>query len=286
MHLLHRGQAPQKPLLLRPLFGGVQRIGMRSESTTTLRDAGRNKPGPVMPGVQMVMAVEVLRVLPDGSARYRFTLEEVDLLVAARTPVRTVESARAQLSPLPGLKGEGQVAPNGRSSGFEWKLPAELSAPVRGQMQQLAGLLKDLGTFLPAEPVGLGARWEQNGAGSGALTGATTRVELRTLEGQSVGLRLQMETPRTPQPVPASLRPPPGTPGETTMHTEARGHGGCMLSLDRLWPVRLELDVESHAAVRAGTKDAPKRFDGFTTTRLQVRELSFTPPRLRAARTV
>lgn len=286
MHVLQRGQAPQKPLLLRPLFGGVQRIGMRSETTTTLRDAGRSKPGPAMPGVQMVMAVEVLRVLPDGSARYRFTLEEVDLLVAARTPVRTVEAARAQLSPLPGLKGEGQVAPNGRSSGFEWKLPADLPAPVRGQMQQMAGMLKDLGTFLPAEPVGVGARWEEKGAGSGALTGANTRVELRSLDGQSVGLRLQMETPSTPQPVPASLRPPPGEKGETTMHTEAKGHGGCLLSLDRLWPVRLEMDVESHVAVRAGTPDAPKRFDGFTTSRLQVRELSFTPPRLRANRTV
>ncbi|RKG87663.1 hypothetical protein D7W82_12930 [Corallococcus sp. CA049B] len=286
MHVLHRGQAPLKPLLLRPLFGGVQRIGMRSETATTLRDAGRTRPGPAMPGVQLVMAVEVLRVLPDGSARYRFTLEEVDLLVAARTPVRTVEAARAQLSPLPGLKGEGQVAPNGRSSGFEWKLPADLSAPVRGQMQQMAGLLKDLGTFLPGEPVGVGARWEEKGAGSGALTGANTRVELRTWDGQSVGLRLQMETPRTPQPVPASLRPPPDVKGEASMYTEAKGHGGCLLSLDRLWPVRMELDVESHVAVRAGTPEAPKRFDGFTTSRLQLRELSFTPPRLRATRTV
>ncbi|RKG57439.1 hypothetical protein D7W79_42640 [Corallococcus exercitus] len=95
-----------------------------------------------------------------------------------------------------------------------------------------------------------------------------------------------METPRTPQPVPAALRPPPGEKGEASMHTEAKGHGGCLLSLDRLWPVRLELDVESHVAVRAGTQDAPRRFDGFTTSRLQVRELSFTPPRLRAARTV
>ncbi|WP_375757224.1 hypothetical protein [Corallococcus exercitus] len=286
MHVLQRGQAPRQPLLLRPLFGGVQRIGLRSQNATTLRDAGRSRPGVPMPGVQMVMAVEVLRVLPDGTARYRFTLEQVDLLVAARTPVRTVEAARAQLSPLPGLKGEGQVDPHGRSSGFEWKLPADLAAPVRGQMQQLAGLLKDLGTFLPTEPVGVGARWEQQGAGSGALTGSTTRVELRSLEGLAVGLRLQMETPRTPQPVPASLRPPPGEKGEASMHTEAKGHGGCLLSLDRLWPLRLELDVESHVAVRAGTQDAPKRFDGFTTSRLQVRELSFTPPRLRAARTV
>ncbi|NBD08203.1 MULTISPECIES: hypothetical protein [Corallococcus] len=269
--------------MLRPLFGGVQRIGMRSESTTTLRDAGRTRPGPSLPGVQMVMVAEVLRVLPDGTARYRFTLEEVDLLVAARTPVRAVEAARAQLAPLPGLKGEGQVGPHGRSTGFEWKLPPDLSAPVRGQMQQMADLLKDLGTFLPTEPVGLGARWEQQGVGSGALTGATTRVELRSLERQSVGLRLQWETPRTPQPVPASLRTPNG--GET-MHTEAKGHGGCLLALDRLWPVQLELDVESHVALRAGAQEAPRRFDGFTTSRLRVRELSFTPPRLRATRTV
>jgi hypothetical protein len=278
MRVLQRGQAPQKSFQLQPLVGSVQRVGIRSESSTSIRDAGKTTPAPPTPGVQLILAAEVTRV-SNGEVTYRFTLEQVDLLVQGGTPARAVEALRAELAPLPGLTGEGRVGATGQSAAFALKLPQELSAELRGQMEEMASMLKGLGTFLPSEPVGVGARWEQGGLG-GKLSGATTRVELKSVEAGVLGLRIEVETPRAPQPVPPELRT---KDGNETLHTESRGQGACLISLDRLWPTRFELEVETHAEARAGEAPSPRRLEAHTTLKTHLKELAFTPPRVRAS---
>jgi hypothetical protein len=277
MRVLQRGQAPQRKFQLQPLVGSVQRVGIRSESSTSIRDAGKTTQAPPMPGVQLILSAEVTRV-SQGEVTYRFTLEQVDLLVQGGTPAKAVEALRAELAPLPGLTGEGHVGATGQSGAFSLKLPGELSPELRGQMEEMAAMLKGLGTFLPSEPVGAGARWEQGGLG-GKLAGGSTRVELKSVEADVLGLRIELDTPRTPQPVPPGLRTQYG--GET-LHTESRGQGACLISLDRLWPTRFELDVETHAEARAGDDKAPRRMEANTTLRTRLKELAFTPPRVRA----
>lgn len=275
MKLLERGQAPQKLLRLRPLAGSVQRIGVRSESTATLRNAGSNQPLPATPGVQMVLAAEVHRASPEGEILFRFTLEQVDLLVQAGMPVRAVEALREELAPLPGLSGEGRVSANGRSNGFALTLPPGMPEPLRAQLQQMSATLSGLGTLLPSEPVGQGARWEEDGFGSGPLSGARTSFALKRLDDSGLGLRIELDGPAKPQPVPPELR---AQEGATSLHTEVRGQGGCLLSLDRLWPTRFELDVDSHAALRVEGEASARRLDGFTHLRMRLKELSFSSP--------
>ncbi len=66
-----------------------------------------------------------------------------------------------------------------------------------------------------------------------------------------------------------------------------RGEGGAQFALDRLWPIRLELEVESETRVLGVDGRAARGTDGFSVARLQVRELSFTRPTpLRAARPI
>lgn len=279
MKVLERGQAPQKQLRLHPSAGSVQRLSVVSESSTTLRDAGSRKPMPPSPGLRMVLSAEVLRVSPDGDVDYRFVLEGMDLLVADGTPAAPVEALRKELEPLPGLTGEGRVSATGRSNAFTLKLPPGLSAPLRAQTQQMQSMLSGMGTFLPSEPVGLGASWEQGGLGDGPLSGTCTTLTLKSLDAEGVGLRIALSEPPRPQPVPSALRAQGGdTP---TLHTQVKGKGGCLLSLDRLWPTRFELEVDSHAALRAGSTESPRRLDGFTNTRLRMKELSFTRPVVR-----
>src|SRR5687767_13595615 len=98
MRVLQRGQAPQKKFQLQPLVGSVQRVGLRSESSTSIRDAGKTTPAPPTPGVQLILSAEVTRV-SNGEVTYRFTLEQVDLLVQGGTPAKAVEALRAELAP-------------------------------------------------------------------------------------------------------------------------------------------------------------------------------------------
>ncbi|NNB88731.1 hypothetical protein HJC10_18970 [Corallococcus exiguus] len=282
MKVLERGSAPHAPLRLSPLVGSVQRIRVRSESQGAIKDAGQKTPLPPVPGVQMVLAAEVLSVSASGEVRFQFTLESAALLIQPGTPPQAVEKLHAQLEPLPGLTGEGRVGSDGRSQGFTLKLPKDMAAPVRDQLQQVTATLAGLGRLLPLEALGLGARWSPPLPGKGPLSGARTTLELKKREATGFGLRLELDSTSKPQPAPENLRTKKG--GES-LTTYVRGQGGCTFSLDRLWPTRFELDVETRLALRAEDKDSPRRMDSFATLQMRLRELSFSPPRTQAAAT-
>ncbi|NOK00692.1 MULTISPECIES: hypothetical protein [Myxococcus] len=259
MKVLHQGQAPQTLLQLRPLAGSIQRIGVRAESHVSVRHSGRTRELPSPPGIQMALSVEVTRISrDDGDVHYRFVLEQMDLRVKAGTPVKDAEALRAELAPLPGLRGEGRVSPHGRSNHFQVALPKDLSSHLDGPLQQLLKTLGGMGTFLPSSAVGLGARWEHQT--QGPLS--TTTVEFKTLEKKEVGLRMELFSP----------------PSSTEPRTQSRGQGGCVMSLDRLWPIRYELEVDTHAHVQSQDDGPPRRLETTTHLRMRIRELSFTSP--------
>ncbi|WP_147444128.1 hypothetical protein [Corallococcus sp. CA031C] len=280
MKVLDRGSAPHAPLRLSPLVGSVQRIRVRTESHGAIKDAGQKSPLPPVPGVQMVLAAEVLGVSTSGEVRFHFALESAALLIQPGTPPQAVEKLHAQLEPLPGLKGEGRVSADGRAQGFTLKLPADMAPPLREQLQQVTSTLGGLGRILPTEAVGLGARWSPPLPGKGPLAGARTTLELKTREATGFGLRLELESTSKPQPAPENLRT---TRGGESLRTYVQGQGGCTFSLDRLWPTRFELEVETRLALRAEDKDSPRRMDSFATLQMRLRELSFSPPQARVA---
>ncbi|WP_342375305.1 hypothetical protein NVS55_28925 [Myxococcus stipitatus] len=261
MKVLHPGQTPQTLLQLRPLAGSIQRIAVRSETNISVRHSGRTRELPSPPGIQMNLTVEVSRIAPDGEIHYRFALDQMDLLVKAGTPQKEAEALRAELAPLPGLRGEGRVSPDGRSSHFHAALPSDLAPHLREPLQQLLKTLGGMGTFLPSSPVGLGARWEHQTP----TPPSTTTVELKRLEKQEVGLKLELYAP----------------PSSTEPRTQSRGAGGCVMSLDRLWPLQYELEVETHTQVQSQDDGPPRRLETTTHLRMRMRERSFTSPLLR-----
>lgn len=259
MKILHHGEGPRTQLRFRPLAGSVQRIAARSELGTTLRDGGPRKQLPPPPGIQLILRTEILRVDPDGVAHHRFVIEQVDLLVRDGTPVATVEALRAELEPLPGLAGEGRVAADGRTlhSGFD--VPDSLSPPLRRPIEELTTALGGLGTVLPSEPVGLGASWE---VGDGAASNLPMRLTLKTLDLPGMGVRIALgET---------------ASAGSGDLLARVRGSGGSELSLDRLWPTRMELDVDAEVRPSAQGGEPTRSTDATLSARLRVRELSFT----------
>lgn len=262
MRILQHGEAARSLLRFRPLAGSVQRIAARSELGTTLRDGGSRKPLPPTPGVQLILRTEVLRVDPEGVAHHRFDIEQVDLLVRDGTPLQLIEAMQTELEPLTGVVGEGRTAADGRALHLGFELPSSLSAPLRRPLEELATALGGLGTVLPGEPVGLGARWEVSGGETGPLTGAPLRFTLKALAPREVKVRIALGES--------------GPALTERLRTRVRGGGGSELALDRLWPTRMELDVEAEARPLSEDASPTRGTDAFTTARLRIRELSFT----------
>ncbi|WP_395817239.1 hypothetical protein [Archangium minus] len=208
-----------------------------------------------------------MRVSPDGEIHYRFVLEQIDLLVKGGTPQKDAEALRAELSPLPGLRGEGRVGAQGRSNHFQMALPADLSSALSQSLQHMLKSLAGMGTFLPPDPVGLGARWEHHTQGGPQTPDVTTTVELKSLEKNQLGMRLELLAP-------ASTSAP---------RTQIRGQGGCLMRVDRLWPLQYELELDTHSRIHSQDEGPPRRLEITTHLRMQLRELSFTSPLLRAS---
>ena len=268
MRVLHPGEAARKLFRLRPLAGSVQRIAARSELRTSLRDGGSRTLLPPTPGIQLILRADVTRIGPDGEAHYRFVFEQVDLLVQKGTPLRAIDVLREELAALPGLSGEGRVAADGRSTHFALTLPPTLPAPLPQPLQEMTAALSGLGTVLPPEPVGLGARWEATSGGTGPTARTPMVFTLKTLAADAIGVRLALNEPGEAEAAAATA----------PVRTRTRGRGGCLLAFDRLWPTRLELDVEAETHLPPDRTRSTGRAEGFTTARLRLRELSFTPP--------
>jgi hypothetical protein len=243
--ILDHGESTRSLLRFKPLAGSVQRIAARWEVTTGVREGGSRQPLPPAPGIQLILRAEVDRVGSEGEASYRCEIEQVDLLVRDGTPMGVIESLRAELAPLAGLRGAGRVAADGRAIAFGFALPASLPVTLRQPLEDMTAALSGMGNVLPSEAVGLGARWEVDGASF-------------TLKSQSPGeVGVRMALAESDRPV-----------GDS-MQARIRARGGTLLALDRLWPTRAELKVDARTRADSGTT-------GLSAARLQIRELSFT----------
>ncbi|MGA9523432.1 MAG: hypothetical protein WBV82_18350 [Myxococcaceae bacterium] len=262
LKVLNPGEPTRSLLRFRPLAGSVQRIAVRSEVSSSVRDGGSRKPLSPTPGIQLTLRAEVTRVGADGEAHYRCAIEQVDLLVRDGTPVRVIEAVQAELATLPGLTGAGRVTADGRSTHFAFALPRELASSLRLPIEDMSAALNGLGTVLPAEAVGLGAQWEVPGGRGGAHSSVPMCFTLKTLAPNEVGVRMTLGETETPV-------------GET-MRARVRGKGGSLFALDRLWPTRMELEIETLTRLSAEDGGVVRGTDGLSTARMQLRELSFT----------
>ncbi len=262
LKVLDFGEAARSLLRFKPLAGSVQRIAVRSEVSTSVRDGGSRNPLPPAPGVQLTLRAEVTRVGADGEAHYRCAIEQVDLLVREGTPVRAIETLQAELASLPGLIGAGRVAVDGRSTHFAFAVPPALPPSLRQPIEDMSAALNGLGSVLPAEAVGLGAQWEMPGGRGGVGLSAPVRFTLKTLSPNEVGVRMTLGEVETQ--VSESLR------------ARVRGKAGSVIALDRLWPTRMELEIETLSRLSTEDGGVLRGTDGLSTARLQIRELSFT----------
>lgn len=154
--LVAKGKGKLAPLRYTGKAGGKQQVELALDfgSTETL---GSDTNNTVIPTIVLVGEAETKAVDKDGRADYAITVSSTD---ARDVPNARVKSAdlKVMLGPLAGLVIGGSVAANGQASDVTMRLekPDQLSA---GALEMVRLTLPVL-PVLPAEPVGVGAKWQ------------------------------------------------------------------------------------------------------------------------------
>jgi hypothetical protein len=148
---------------------------------------------------------------------------------------------------LVGMTVEARLTTRGAIIKEEISMPADAPASARdtmGSMQGSAGR----NTPLPAEPVGVGARWEseipmrQNGIELRALS----RYRVRELAGTRVGLDVEMELSGAAQ----EIKLPNGSGTARMESMRGTGTGTVDLDLGSLVPRRSHTDLDTQMSMR------------------------------------
>lgn len=200
--LLEAGAEPRTALRLRFTPGQTATVALTLDLDVDQESSGHrqrlNDP-PVTEAVRFT----VERADADGATvSFAFTDVSFDRTGSGLTDAEAL-TLTAELRDLIGLGGSGHVDARGTFSGFRYDLPKGLDPAVAGTLRQAADQFQALAVPFPAEPVGVGARWEVATTADlgGIETTATTTYEVTAIEGDVVTYRATSTQGAEPQAV-------------------------------------------------------------------------------------
>ena len=212
--------------------------------TMTSRAQGEKRPAP-MPPMLIDIALGVTAVDPDGSISYDLTFTSFDV-EGADADAAAVAAMRSVLSGLAGLTGSATVSDRGVTRAFRFDTDRLKDPRMKQAIGQVTSSVDDLSIPLPAEAVGVGARWEarQVTMSDGVQIFQKAVFELESIEGPAVVLRSHLEQQATSQ-----MMSPEGLPSGVKMRLDSltgSGSGTIAIRLDELVP-------RSHAEINSST---------------------------------
>jgi hypothetical protein len=154
--LVSRGAGKLAPLRYTGKAGGKQQVELALDfgSTETL---GTSKNETVIPTIVLVGEAETKTVDKDGRADYAITVSSTDARDVPGSRVKP-EELKMMLGSLPGLVIGGSVAANGAAGDVTMRV--EKPDPLTAGALEMIRLTLPVLPLLPAEPVGVGAKWQ------------------------------------------------------------------------------------------------------------------------------
>ncbi len=181
VELLSPGAEPRAELRLSFTQSDERVVDMTMRIDMTAESGGKVVPMPQVPGMRLSMKTVVARVADDGAAHVEFSIPEAKALREAGAGRRAVQGVQQGLDTLKGSGGVMVVSPRGEVRSIEARGAGEL-------METMTGSLSKMAIPLPAEPVGVGARWRVTATESAQGIGVRTvhDYEVLSIEGSLV----------------------------------------------------------------------------------------------------
>lgn len=234
--LLDRGKGKRQKLRYQVEAGAKEQLQMDMDIAMKMSMGGQSLADTRMPTTRMRMEFDVTEVTKEGHIRYGFRYTGVELLDTPGVQPAVRTAMAEAMKGMDSMSGHVLVTDRGLvlEGGFE---TGSLANP---QIQQLLASLEQsiqqMSAPLPAEAVGVGARWEVSSRYelNGMSLQQTSRFELVELQGERFTCKVTITQTAKPQQLQLPTLPP-GTRAEL-VSMKGSGNGEMDVSLDRLAP--------------------------------------------------
>ena len=264
VELLSAGSEPRRELRYALAPGSSERVTVEldMEMAMTLGDAP--SPPVQLPRMRMVLDLTVDEALEDA-ARYTFELTDAKTLDADGVDPSVLRAIEQGLFHAVGTGGSAQIDDRGFIRFIGMEIGEDAPAETRQMMETTAQQMEQLSSPLPAEPVGVGARWEviQHLEQNGIALVQTSVMTLESVDGDSGRVVASTRQHADPQVVDM----PGAMAGARAELLELRGRrdGELAFDLTRLMPVRGQMRTESESRfevdVGSGTQPMTMHMD-------------------------
>jgi hypothetical protein len=246
--LLEAGRKPRRvlryklPRSYRDKLGMTIRVGMEMGS-------GAEAVKIDLPVIRLAMDVAAAGERAADSV-FRFELTDADALPGDKMFASTHDQLVAQMKKAVGAAGTLVVDPRGVSREVDLDLPPEMDPQMSESMRWSRQAMEQMSAPLPAEPIGIGARWQvdQLVQLNGLAVMQRTEFQLTALKRTRLSLETTISQRADPQVVAL-----PGVPAdfkaELLSHT-GKGAGRIDLDLGRLVPGKSTVRLETETSMR------------------------------------
>jgi hypothetical protein len=268
--LLDAGAAPRRVLRYALTKGSSESVSMRQQMGLAMEMNGMAMPAQSMPATLMATKVDVGDVAADGTADVTVTIERVDLDTVGADPM-LVAQMRPAFASFSGVTMRYRMTPSGQLS----NLALSENAPPQLQAAQALGSTEQLSVALPADAVGVGARWTASRAVE--QNGMTIRQDMeytvRSLAADSAVLELVVVQSAKDQRITLPGMPPNA---EATLRSlDGRGTSSVVIRFDRVQP---RLDMTLKATMRMDVNVADESVSMNQTMNMDLKTVGSSPP--------
>ena len=200
-----------------------------------------------LPSTVMKMETTVTKVEPNGDIHYSFRYVDSDIANGGNMSPRVADVMRSQMKQLNGITGTFVIDDRGQVKSANFKIPKNIDPNTKQMLDQMSQSMETLSAALPAEPVGVGAKWrviQPFQAGGIALTQVST-YELISVNNGVVTMKGSVS-----QDAKSQRLTQPGLPSSMVMTLKSMtstGEGDMQFRLDRLMPTKSTLSMVSNS---------------------------------------
>ena len=162
--LLNPGAEPRAVLRLHPTAGDKQTVIMTLKTKVTMPPpppGGAAAPAmPSIPPITIPMDITVQSVTPSGDINYTTVMGEPGIVEDTNTPPQMAQAMKAAMAKIKGITASGTISSRGISKKVDIKVPPDADPQMRQSLENMREGMANLGSPLPEEAVGVGAKWE------------------------------------------------------------------------------------------------------------------------------
>lgn len=262
VRMLEPGAEPRRALRYELTAGAHEtlRTEMRMSVALSMNEAP-SAPA-VLPPAIVVADLEVREVSDGGDVTYAFRVRDTEVQEAEGVAPESRAQLETELSSMVGLAGDASFDQRGLLSRLDVEAPAGASPSVRGVIDNLRSTFRNMVTPLPAEPIGVGGRWQVTTKipTPSATFDQVATFTVRSIEGDSVTADVTVEQTAPRQ----RIDDPSVPPGATVTLESARGsaEGSVTFSLRSLAPTaQSRVRTETVTSISSEGRQARMRMD-------------------------